>query len=416
MTTHRHESLRPSWQRREFLLALGALAGCGGGGGGGDVVPAGTKLFDLKFVDAQTAYGVGAQRLIVRTDDGGETWRRLPTASTAKLVSVITTSRQFAVACSDDQAVLRTVDGGANWQTIRQGYGSPVDDPRMGFAPDPDHVALQVEGNVRWGRVNHLTITDNGGVDWRTTVPPGAQIPWEPRFTPSGFLFTLWINSVGPTYPLWVSDDFGRSYRQTPLSGVASGTSGGQGIWVQTSAGDTGNPPATIAMSQDCFKTWTEVPMQVQGFTADAQPTTYVVSLYDGGGGWAVTQQGNTITGLLHTSDGGAHWSAVVPPPEVTGYLVAPAGFLTWTSFDGMGWVGYDNAVAQWFTTDAGVTWRHFDAVSPGLMKQWAMDGSGSVWMLRDGGGGLLVRAGSPLAGYAWLRSMDDGRTWRTLL
>jgi hypothetical protein len=369
---------------------------------------------DLKFADAQTGYGVGAQGLIVRTDDGGQTWRKLPIASTLNLVSVIATSPQFVVACSDDQTVLRTVDGGANWQTIHQGYGSPVDTPRMAFAPDANHVALNVEGNVRGGGVNHLTITDNGGVDWRTTVPPGGQIPWAPEFTPSGFLFTLWINSVGPTYPLWVSDDFGRSYRQTPLSGVTSGPFGEQGIWVQTSAGGPGNPPASVATSQDCFKTWTEVTMQVQGVAADAQPTISVVSLYEGGGGWAVSQQGSTITGLLHTSDGGAHWTAVVPPPEVTGYLVAPAGFLTGTSFDGMGWVGYDNGLAQWFTTDAGATWHHFDPVSPDVMKQ--LYGTGSARIVRDGGGALLAGAGTQQAGYSWFRSTDNGLTWRTLV
>jgi hypothetical protein len=189
------------------MLALGALAGCGGGGGGDTgVLPAGTKLWDMQFVDAQTGYGVGKQGLIARSDDGGATWHRMDAQSTANLTSVLTTTRELVVACSDDEAVLRTVDGGAHWQTIRQGYGSPVDTAHVAFAPDADHVGLRIDGNVRSGGVNHLEITTNGGRDWLTTLPPGSQIPWAPRYTPSGFLFGL---IYGPPYVFWVSDDFG---------------------------------------------------------------------------------------------------------------------------------------------------------------------------------------------------------------
>ena len=84
----------PRWQRRNFLLALGALVGCGGGGSeDGELLPPGTKLFDLQFVDAQRAYGVGKQGLIARTDDGGQTWRRLRVDSTAQLTSVFPVNR-----------------------------------------------------------------------------------------------------------------------------------------------------------------------------------------------------------------------------------------------------------------------------------------------------------------------------------
>lgn len=393
----------PSWQRRHFLLALGALAGCGGGGSDADdlLVP-GTKLFDLQFVDAQRAYGVGKQGLVARTDDGGQTWRRLRVDSTANLTSVFPVNRQLVIASSDDEAVLRTVDGGANWQAIRQGYGSPVHTARVAFAPDADHVALRIEGNLRWGGVNHLKITTNGGRDWLTTLPPDSQIPWAPRFTRSGFLFILYGPISGGAQPLWVSDDFGRSFRQTPLSGVTCGTFGEQGIWLQVSAGGAGSP-ATITLSQDGFLTWTEVHMQVDGLAAEAQPRMSLLTLDAAGRGWAVTQQGYTATGLLHSSDGGRRWTAVAAPE------VSP---LNGRAIDGMSYVTYGdnasatNSVAQMFTTDAGASWRRFDAPANAM----------EVAIVRDAAGGLLAKIGSLQAGYSWQRSTDDGRTWRTLL
>ena len=298
--------------------------------------------------------------------------------------------------------MLRTVDGGANWQTIRQGYGSPIHTARVAFAPDADHVALRVDGNVRWGGVDHLKITTNGGLDWLTTLPPDSQIPWAPRFTRSGFLFDLRGPLSGGASALWVSDDFGRSFRQTPLSGVSCGRLGEQGIWLQMSVGGAGSP-ATIALSQDCFLTWVEVHMQIDGLAAEAQPSMSLLTLDAAGRGWAVTLQGYTATGLLHSSDGGRRWTAVAAPE------VSP---LKGGALDGMAYVTYGdsaygtNSVAQLFTADAGASWRRFDAPADAM----------EVAMVRDAAGGLLAKIGSLQVGYSWQRSTDDGRTWRTLL
>lgn len=411
MTTNDRGVLQAAkWHRREFLLALGAvgaLAGCGGGGNDGPVpVPAGTKLFDLKFVDAQTAYGVGKEGLIARTDDGGQTWRRLPSESTTDLVSVFPVNRELVIVNSDDQAVLRTVDGGANWQTIRQGYGSATHTAWVAFATDADHVALRVDGVYgRFIGPSYLVITTNGGLGWLTTQPPDSQIPWEPQFTRSGFLFILYGPVSGGAQPLWVSDDFGRSFRQTPLSGVAAGSFGERGIWLQMSSGGTANQPARVAVSQDAFRTWTEVPMQIDGLAIDAQPRIWLKFLDAAGLGWA-----STDTGLLHTTDGGRRWTVVAAPPEVSRIVFGRA-------LDGMGWVTNANGVAQWFTIDAGASWRRFDRVPAETIEAWnAQYGSAVSWVVRDGGGGLLAGAGPLRVGYTWQRSLDDGRSWRTLL
>ncbi|HWI83639.1 hypothetical protein [Ramlibacter sp.] len=409
------------WHRREFLFAVAALTGCGGGGGGvaegggpagspggsGDsgLLAPGTTFFDLQFVDVQTAYGVGKQGLVARTDNGGQTWRRLPVDSTANLTSVLPVNRQLVIVSSDDEAVLRTVDGGSSWQPMRQGYGAPVDTARVAFAPDANRVALRVTGNVRWGGVDHLKITTNGGLDWLTTRPPYSQIPWALQFTRSGLLFDLKWPVSGDAVVLWVSDDFGRSYRQVPLSGVACGTFGEQGIWVQTSPGGAGSP-ATIALSQDGFLTWTALQMQVDGLAADAQPSIELRALDEAGRGWAISYAADSGTrGLLHSNDGGRHWTAVAAPEVPRVWNGRPLDGLGWVTMGDSGM--FTNNVAEWFTTDAGAGWRRLDAAPA--------DGT-AVFMRRDAAGGLLTMVGSRQEGYTWRRSTDDGRTWRTLL
>lgn len=391
MTTNARGVLQAArWHRREFLLALGAvgaLAGCGGGGGDGvELLPAGTKLLDLKFVDAQTAYGVGKEGLIARTDDGGQTWRRLPSESTTDMISVLPVNRQLVFVCGVDETVLRTLDGGARWQTIRQGDGTVFGTPALVFATDAEHVALRAEGGGgRWVYPDRLKITVDGGREWKVMSRPDSIIPWAPRFTPSGFLFSLYGPFSGEAQALWVSDDFGGSFRQTPLSGVAVGSFGDHGIWVQIPAGGAADQPGRVAVSHDAFRTWTEAPMQIDGFAVDAQPRIWMTFLDAAGLGWA--RPAWPDNGLLHTTDGGRRWTAAaVAAAPIDGRTLVMAR-------DG----------AQWLSTDAGATWRPFDGVSSRFE--------------RDAAGALLARSWLlEGAGYSWQRSTDDGRTWRTLL
>lgn len=376
-------------------MALGALAGCGGGSDAADRVAPGTKLFDLQFVDAQTAYGVAGQGLIARSDDGGQTWRRLRVDSTHDLISVFAVNRQLVFASSMNFAVLRSVDGGANWQTIQPGGDNSIVHGPVVVAPDAEHVGLRIESNLKYGVSEKLWFTVTGGQKWQNMVEPDRPFPWAPQFTRSGVLFGLarYTDPAKP-YAFWVSDDFGQSFRQSPLSGVACGTFGEQGIWLQLSSGGAANPPARVAISQDGFRTWVEAPMQVDGLGVDAQPVLLLYALDAAGRGWA-----GTDSSLLHSSDGGRHWT-VVAAPAVPNIQVGVA-------LDGMGWLTRANGVAEWFSTDAGATWRHFDGVPVDAIQ---------ANIVRDGGGGLLASVGWQLTGYTWQRSIDDGRSWRTLL
>lgn len=124
------------------------------------------------------------------------------------------------------------------------------------------------------------------------------------------------------------------------------------------------------------------------------QPVLLLYALDAAGRGWA-----GTDSSLLHSSDGGRHWT-VVAAPAVPNIQVGVA-------LDGMGWLTRANGVAEWFSTDAGATWRHFDGVPVDAIQ---------ANIVRDGGGGLLASVGWQLTGYTWQRSIDDGRSWRTLL
>jgi photosystem II stability/assembly factor-like uncharacterized protein len=73
-------------------------------------------LYAIAFADPQRGYIVGEKGIILRTDDGGLTWKDQESGVTSNLFSVAVATRDDALASGDQGRVIRTKDGGLTWE------------------------------------------------------------------------------------------------------------------------------------------------------------------------------------------------------------------------------------------------------------------------------------------------------------
>jgi photosystem II stability/assembly factor-like uncharacterized protein len=72
----------------------------------------------VAFADAARGYAVGERGVILRTDDGGKTWKGLETEAKTNLYSVAVATRDEALAVGEQGRVLQTKDGGETWDAV----------------------------------------------------------------------------------------------------------------------------------------------------------------------------------------------------------------------------------------------------------------------------------------------------------
>jgi len=89
-------------------------------------VPVGLRelmdLTDVAFADAQHGWAVGANgRYVIRTADGGETWRVLTTGLPGSLGSIHAIDARTVVGVGERGLIGRSEDGGLTWSAVRNG-------------------------------------------------------------------------------------------------------------------------------------------------------------------------------------------------------------------------------------------------------------------------------------------------------
>jgi photosystem II stability/assembly factor-like uncharacterized protein len=72
-------------------------------------------LYAVAFAYALRGYAVGANGIILRTDDGGVKWKDQESGISTNLFAVSAATRDDAMAAGDHGLVLATKDGGENW-------------------------------------------------------------------------------------------------------------------------------------------------------------------------------------------------------------------------------------------------------------------------------------------------------------
>ena len=295
-----------------------------------------TTLFKVEVVDAQNAYAFGTNDLgsfgsvVLKTADGGATWKCVLRATATELVAVDFLDAQNGVAVSDGGSIYTTTDGGATWAgtsdpdvlTLRHGI---LDPKTIGSAPYATVDGIVFRGaQTGWafgsrdesqpakqGRISTVTRptilrTSDGGATWSET----KLAPSIPAVTLKRGFF------VDPQHGWAVGGDIDED-----VTGAVLRTTDGGATWtvvtpnskqipndiffvdanrgwlVGATEDDAGEPgPSEVLTTTDGGATWqsqAKVPTSLRGIQfADAQ------------NGWAVGAAGK----IYRTTDGGATW------------------------------------------------------------------------------------------------------------
>lgn len=290
------------------------------------------RLRGVSAVSARVVWASGAEGTLLRTTDGGVTWRRLSIAGTATLdfrdIDAIDDDTAFALSIGpgDQSRIYRTDDGGATWseQFVNRDQSAFFD--AMAFWDAQRGVAFSDSAE----RIFHAISTGDGGRTWtrvsRSAMPPALDN--EGAFAASGTNVAViapnlvWIGTgAAARSRVLRSSDGGRTWQvaDTPL---AAGPSAGifsvafadrrLGIVV---GGDYKAERAAVdnaAVTTDGGATWRLV-TGLSGFRS-------VVAYLDASRLIAVGP-----SGADYSADGGATWTPV-PGPGYHAFSVAPGG------------------------------------------------------------------------------------------
>lgn len=380
----------------------------------GNPTPQGNSIRAMDF-DGGRGYAIGDAGTALRTDDGGATWKGLPTGTTAPLTRLQVVTPDVITALGGNGCVLRrSTNGGQSFSRVYALSESDCPNPvavTYFDSPDVGYLVLK-DGSV-------LRTTDGGDSFSKQTALPGTAAstgggndrPFDVTFTAAdtGFALTSsggfrttdsgvsWTPvSVGPaTHVQFVSDTVAYAFG---IGGLSRSDDGGA-TWANVSS-SVGQTIATLSCSS---------------------PDVCI----------AVPETGAT---LLRTEDGGATFSSITPASRAI-YAVAWAsdnrvvaagdGGVTVTSDDG----------GKNFSPVGGDIGGAFLALRPGTVPgtAFALGVRGSLGRTIDSGATWSqlsvptsanlsgVSFATPTAGYAidaaggLFKTANGGSSWQTL-
>jgi photosystem II stability/assembly factor-like uncharacterized protein len=276
------------------------------------------QLLSVAVYDPQVAIAVGSGGVVLRSQDAGRNWWRIPAGSAAHLEDA-TFIGVTVFAVGTGGTILRSLDGGVNWQMVLSGVSSRLRSVHFGDAlhgiivGDSGVALMTADGGATWvrgatgvaaslidvrmaGPVSGVAVgsgvvlrTDDGGRSWRPLGAPGGS-------TLTGVIFSgSAVSALGLYGTAIFSADGGATWSPVVLPVNQSMSDVDQAdATTLFAAGST----ATIVRSGDGGRTWT-LAYQANGFAFED------VNFADARTGWAVGNNGV----IMYTADGGVSWT-----------------------------------------------------------------------------------------------------------
>lgn len=176
------------------------------------------SLRGLSVVSDSVVWASGSRGTVIRSVDGGQTWRvdSVPGAGALDLRSIAARSAMVAHVAATTGKIWQTKDGGQTWQVRYAPRDTATFVDALAFWDDAHGIAL---GDPLDGRF-FLLVTDDGGNTWRELPPTErpATHPGEAAFAASGTSLltdgpgTMWIGSGGSVARLHLTRDGGKHW------------------------------------------------------------------------------------------------------------------------------------------------------------------------------------------------------------
>lgn len=282
------------------------------------------ELYGVDAVDAATAFAVGDSGTILKTTDGGASWKKQRSGVRTRLqrVQFLDSSTGYVAGV----AMLKTENGGADWQTLA--------------LPTTEQLFSLYFVNTQVGFVGgHRTLlkTTDGGLTWSTLFLNDLDV-MALQFDANGLTGYAAATDWGSAY-LYKTVDGGATWvQQLWLDG---GMARGLHFPADTSLGyfanqNTAGAEAGVYKTTDGGATWSRTGV------GPASDNPMVVRFTDAQTGVAVGYRGV----IFRTTDGGANWSEgwigqdttlndLDFADAATGYLVGAGGLIAKTGDGG---------------------------------------------------------------------------------
>lgn len=285
------------------------------------------ELRGLSAVSGSVIWASGTRGRVVRTTDGGRTWRvdTVSGATALDLRAVHAVDARTAIAASAGEAergqarIFRTSDGGATWSQVFTTEQKGVFLDAIAFWDARHGIALSDPLDGRF----FLLLTSDGGRSWQRV--PADRLPptldGEAAFAASGSCLTVF---------------------------------GGTNVWIGTGGGAR----ARVFRSTDRGRTWSVADTPVHA--GNASSGIFSVAFRDARHGVAVGgdyQQARGATPNVAVSDdGGRTWRLAKGP--------LPGGFMSGVSFAGRARAVAVGLAGTALSNDGGESWTMVDTVA----------------------------------------------------
>lgn len=257
----------------------------------------------VAFTDARTGLAAGANGVLLKTTDGGATWRKaaLPTKDDVRDIFfldavtgwLVCNRSEFNLKTARDLRgyLLKTTDGGASWQRIEiTNVNANARLTRIVFSDSLNGFAL--------GETGTLFRTNDGGASWQRETVSTKQI-----FIDAAFIAPTHAWLIGTGGYLMHSSDGGATWREQNITSNTPDIRLRAVSFPDATRGWTVGDGGQILHTHNGGKTW-----QTQ-----AAPTTNNltdVHFTNAREGFAIGELGT----IIHTSNGGATWRTLPSP------------------------------------------------------------------------------------------------------
>ena len=246
--------------------------------------PTNKALYDFGFSGSSTGYAVGAEGTVLKTTDGGKTWKK-PSGEpgSGDFFAVSLLDSKTVLAAGQKGILIKTTDGGSTWQRLETGTEKNLYDLRM----------ITSSTGFVVGEGGLILKTTDGGKTWKQK-PSGTSADLLDVSVPGSNTSAAWI--AGANGILLKTADGGSTWSMLP-SGTAQDIPSLQ--MISQSEGWAGVSDGTLLKTSDGGKTWKSIRI----LDWKASDLTDLAFLSFGNG--LVSGSDGT---LFETTDSGATW------------------------------------------------------------------------------------------------------------